>query len=252
MTRKYPQKDIKLLWGLAAGRCAHPDCKVICIAPASTHDEAAVLGKIAHIVAHSDDGPRANPSLPPDDRDRYENWILLCSTHHDLVDAQANTYTVDDLLTWKNEHENWVQDCLAKHIPSVGFAELEMITQSIINIPIPVDETINFQLTNPADKLSKNNLTSRTYFKITMGLSKAREVQDFVEQVSTIDPTYSGRLKGAFLQEYERLKKDGLEGDSLFETLQQFACPSTKPFEHQAAGLAVITYLFEKCDIFER
>lgn len=252
MGRKYPTKDVKLLWGLAAGRCAFPDCKTTCIAPASEQDNAAVLGKIAHIVAHSDDGPRANPSMHPDDRDKYDNWILLCATHHDLVDAQSNTYTITNLLDWKSAHENWVQARLVQYIPSVGFAELEMITQSIINVPIPTDQTINFQLTNPADKLTKNNLTNRTHFKITMGLSKAKEVQDFVEQASTLDPTFSGRLKSSFIQEYEKLKTNGLNGDALFESLHQFACPSTKPFEHQAADLAVITYLFEKCDIFER
>lgn len=252
MGRKYPTKDVKLLWGLAAGRCAFPNCKVPCIASASEYDSAVVLGKIAHIVAHSDDGPRADPSMPPDDRDKYDNWILLCAAHHDLVDAQANTYTVSALIDWKNSHEEWVRSRLVQAIPSVGFAELEMITQSIINVPVPTSNTIDFHLTNPVEKLAKNDLTNRTYFKITMGLSKAQEVQDFVEKASTLDPTFPERLRNSFMQEYERLKSNGLSGDALFESLHQFACPPEKTFEYQAAGIAVIAYLFEKCDIFER
>lgn len=86
-----------------------------------------------------------------------------------------------------------------------------------------------------------------------MGLIKAKEVQQFVEQASTLDPTFPTRLKATFLQEYKRLKdEESLSGDSLFEAIHQFASPSTKAFEYQAAGLAVVTYLFEKCDIFER
>ena len=210
MGRKYPLKDLKLLWGLSAGRCAFPNCKQICIATATSLDAAATIGQIAHIYAHSDGGPRSNPTLPQDDRDKYDNWILLCSTHHDLVDSQHNTYTVEQLVEWRNDHERWVEQSLTKYLPSVGFAELEIVTQSLINAPIPSYSTIDFTLVNPAQKISKNNLTHRTYHKITMGLSKAREVQDFVEQLSTIDASFPNRLKTSFVTEYERLRHTGV------------------------------------------
>ena len=89
-TRKYPQRDIKLLFALSAGRCAFPNCKIPCIAEGTELDDASVLGKIAHIVAHSDHGPRANPNLSMKERDCYDNWILLCPTHHDLIDISNN------------------------------------------------------------------------------------------------------------------------------------------------------------------
>lgn len=169
MARKYPQKDLKLLWGRSAGRCAFPGCQTLCTASASGTDPDVVLGEIAHIVAHGNDGPRADPLFPNDEKDKYENWILLCPNHHSLVDGQPNTYTVSDLQSWRFDHENWVSNCLEKEIPSVGFAEIEMITQSLINTPIISDRTISFELTNPKDKLTKNNLSNKTYSKITMG-----------------------------------------------------------------------------------
>jgi len=61
--RTYPLPDVKLLFGLAAGRCCEPSCFVEVLANATGFDEAAVIGEIAHIEAHSDTGPRANPSL---------------------------------------------------------------------------------------------------------------------------------------------------------------------------------------------
>jgi hypothetical protein len=251
MARKYPNKDLKLLWGLSAGRCAFPSCRQECIASSTGLDEIATLGKVAHIVAHSDDGPRANPSMPLEARDCYENWILLCPTHHDLVDIQPNTYRVGDLQGWKREHEQWVQESLAEAIPLVTFAELEIVARSIIHAPFPESEDVEFTLTNPRDKMSKNGLTARMSYKMTIGIIKAREVQNFVNHVSILDSLFPENLKSGFVKEYNRLRSQGLEGDALFEALHEFASPRQKGFEFQAAGLAVLAYLFEKCDLFE-
>lgn len=111
MTRRYPLGDIKILWGLAAGRCSFPDCREICIAlpPA---EAAGVIGDIAHIVAHSPKGPRSDSDFPADAIDTYANWILLCPTHHRLVDVQPDTYDAKTLLRWKAEHELWVAERL--------------------------------------------------------------------------------------------------------------------------------------------
>jgi hypothetical protein len=52
------------------------------------NEPAAVVGQTAHIVAHGDQGPRADPSYPSERRNLAENLVLLCPTHHVLVDAQ--------------------------------------------------------------------------------------------------------------------------------------------------------------------
>lgn len=112
MTRRYPLGDVKILWALAAGRCCFPGCRDVCIVAATTYDRTAALGDIAHIVAHSPTGPRADAAFPKDALDTYENWVLLCPTHHRLVDAQANSYTAATLRHWKATHEAWVADQL--------------------------------------------------------------------------------------------------------------------------------------------
>ncbi len=97
--------------GLAAARCAFPspNCRVQCVSEGTELDRAAIFGKIAHIVAHSDIGPRADPTYPKELRDKYENLILLCGNHHNIVDYQHNTYTINDLRSWKSDHERWVR-----------------------------------------------------------------------------------------------------------------------------------------------
>lgn len=106
--RKISVRDRVLLWGRAAARCNHPDCKLFLVEPASSEDNEAMFGQAAHIVAHSECGPRGDETYPTEDLDTYGNLILLCGNHHSLVDKQPNTYTSDDLRGWKSEHESWV------------------------------------------------------------------------------------------------------------------------------------------------
>jgi hypothetical protein len=64
--RDYLDKDLKLLWGLAAARCGFsaPKCRVECVAAATKLDRPAILGEMGHIVAHGKTGPRADPAYP--------------------------------------------------------------------------------------------------------------------------------------------------------------------------------------------
>jgi hypothetical protein len=249
MTRSYYDKDLKLLWGLSAARCAFPKCQRECVHEETEHDPTAIIGKIAHIVAHSSIGPRADPSYPENLRDRYENLILLCPTHHDTVDVQPNTYSAADLRRWKSEHETWVRLSLSREIPNVGFAELEVVTQAILSPPS--EPATIFTITIPSQKIARNRLTSDIASLIAMGLSKAKEVERFVEHVASLDEKFPERLKAGFVKEYLRLREAGFDGDALFEALHQFSIRGSSDLKQMAAGLAILTYLFEKCEVFE-
>lgn len=102
------EKSIKKLWGQAAGRCSKPGCREECI---KFFDAGGtVIGEMAHVIAKSGNGPRGIPGGGSDD---YENLILLCPTHHRMVDkAPAGTFSVDELHNWKNKHEVWVRHSL--------------------------------------------------------------------------------------------------------------------------------------------
>jgi hypothetical protein len=105
-------RDQKMLWGRSASRCAFTECRRELVMDATTADRAAIVGEVAHIVSESPDGPRGNSHLTADERSRYANLILLCNVHHQLIDDQPNTYSVDRLLQMKNDHEGWVRTTL--------------------------------------------------------------------------------------------------------------------------------------------
>lgn len=247
-SRKQPIGDLKILWGLAAARCAFPGCRVECLEAASDSDKAAVLGKVAHIVAHSQRGPRGDPAFPGHLLDRYENWVLLCGPHHDIVDGQPNTYTVTDLRRWKSEHEVWVRERLKVEMPDVGFAELEVTVKAILIAPLP--DKVTFQLTPLREKINRNKLSPAVHSYFSIGMSKAKEVANFVSHLSVLNPTFPEQLKSGFVLEYQRLRGSGIEGDALFESLCEFASAKSTDFRRRAAGLAVLFYLFEKCEVF--
>jgi len=71
-----------------------------------------VLGEMAHIVAEGPNGPRGHSPLALAEQNRSKNPALLCNTHHQLIDSQPHTYTVERLLGIREVHEQWVEKAL--------------------------------------------------------------------------------------------------------------------------------------------
>jgi hypothetical protein len=102
-------KDIKKLWGLSAGRCSYPGCNLDCVQFFDLSDPT-VIGEMAHVIARSEHGPRGKSG---GGSDTYENLILLCPTHHTMVDrAPTGTFSEDLLFRWKRDHEGAVERAL--------------------------------------------------------------------------------------------------------------------------------------------
>lgn len=100
-----PYRDQKMLWGAANGRCSFPTCGKELVSDATADDPRVTLGEIAHIVAESTNGPRGQSPFSQEERDCYENTILMCHEHHELIDGQPKTYTVEVLHGYKRAHE---------------------------------------------------------------------------------------------------------------------------------------------------
>jgi len=249
--RSYAAKDVKMLWGRSAARCNFPSCRRDCVIPATDHDHASpYIGKLAHIVGSSDDGPRGDADYPKEKLDTYENLILMCSTHHDEVDAQENTYTTDMLRRWKCEHEEWVERTLQTAMVQVGFKELEDVCSFLLSTPcIPESD---YRLTDPSVKMQRNGLTNSVRMLLDMGAAKGPTVQSYILSRVEGDYEYPERLKSGFLAEYHRLFTENQRGDELFESLRAFASGGGAQFHRAAAGLAVLCYLFQTCEVFDR
>ena len=104
--RNYSQKTLKILFGLSGNQCAHPECTNNVIEPATEKSNAAVIAQICHIYAISDDGPRGKAGLTNEELNSPDNLILLCPTHHKVVDNQYETYPAEMLKQWKQNHES--------------------------------------------------------------------------------------------------------------------------------------------------
>ncbi len=98
------QKTVKRLFAASGGICAFPGCNTRLVDP----DSGALLGEMCHIHAASLGGPRYDPSLSDDDRNKDSNLIILCPTHHSLIDQDEETYTSAKLKSIKNTHEETV------------------------------------------------------------------------------------------------------------------------------------------------
>lgn len=94
----YNEKTIKRLFAHSGNRCAR--CRTAPIVIGDT-----VVGDICHLRARSKKGPRYDPALSPDQRNAYENLILLCKPCHSLIDSNESLYPVSYLEVLKHDHE---------------------------------------------------------------------------------------------------------------------------------------------------
>lgn len=90
---------IKRLFAQSGNRCAFPTCTNPIV------DGETVLGAIWHIAAASAQGPSYDATQGDEVRNGFDNLILLCPTHHKVVDADLEAYAVARLLKMKADHE---------------------------------------------------------------------------------------------------------------------------------------------------
>ena len=257
MSVSYPTK---LLLAYRSGdRCALPDCGRE-LSPGSENGDPINVGEAAHIAGEhggkgeAKESARYDPNMTVEDRNHYNNLIYLCGTCHTKIDTipqGEKDYPVDRLQALKKDHEQKVRDAVTEAFYGVGFPELEEATQWIMQIN-PQQAIDGFSLIPPEDKLKKNELGNGAKTIVTMGLSVSREVGAFVESVAQTDPDFPERLKAGFLEEYYRLKREGHAGDDLFDLMCRFAQRGFREQAKQCAGLAVLVYLFEACEVFEK
>ena len=206
------------------------------------------MRNIAHIISRSDDGPRANPSVPMQERDCYANLLLLCPNHHQEIDSDVIKYPVDVLLGWKEEAEQRHQSEMPR--TEFTFAELDLVITGIMSTPGDDDPSVS--LTPLREKMILNGLTEQSDLYLRGGLIQVGTVEEYIKDASGISAVLLSRLIQGFSEEYKQLRSDGLEGDALFTELRLFSAQRHNDYKYQSAGLSVLVYLFERCEVFER
>ena len=93
---------VKKLFAYSGNQCAIPNCPQPLVDPTGT-----MLGKIAHICAAEPGGARFDANMTNEARRGFDNLIVVCGRHHDVIDDPANAaaYTADTLRRYKAAHE---------------------------------------------------------------------------------------------------------------------------------------------------
>lgn len=244
------KKDWKILSAKSGNRCALPDCRAKLVAERTASDKAAFVAVAAHIKGENPGSARYDAEMSDADRESVDNRILVCPSCHTKIDAQLNSYSVETLLKYRSEHEEWVAGCVQDEVSNISFSELDVVTKHLISNPGVVSESLT--LLPPKEKINKNGLSGAIEKMILVGMTQTGQVSKYVEDMAAIDAGFVDRLVGGFVSEYQRLFAAGIRGDQLFEELMEFSCASASDFKQRAAGLSVLVYLFERCDVFEK
>ena len=114
---------------VSGGTCYWPDPQCMKPVTEDVSGDKVLSVQIAHIRAARPDGPRYVKDMSDHDRRRFGNLILLCSTHHNVIDTVApDKYSIETLDKWKQDREGKSFEVL-KDVPSPNEARL----QSLIN-----------------------------------------------------------------------------------------------------------------------
>ncbi len=103
---RYIPDTVKMrLWGKAGGRCQYEGCNQPLWLDALTQAEFNTA-YIAHIIGDKPKGPRGDPVLSERLKADITNLMVLCDTHHRLVDvADEPGHPADRLRGMKERHE---------------------------------------------------------------------------------------------------------------------------------------------------
>lgn len=106
--RKAIPETTKLrLWIKSAGRCEFKGCNTPVWHNGLTLSEGN-FAEVAHIIGSSKDGPRGRDQSEELQRD-FDNLMLLCQRCHKEIDAHPESYPVELLRAWKQDHENRIE-----------------------------------------------------------------------------------------------------------------------------------------------
>jgi hypothetical protein len=101
--RADPDEQTRLrLFAHSGGYCQNPQCLLGLFV--DTDSSKLHIAEIAHIVAASDAGPRADAELSDEERGSFENLILLCPTCHTTIDKASKDFPDTTVREWKHRH----------------------------------------------------------------------------------------------------------------------------------------------------
>ncbi|MFF7972214.1 HNH endonuclease [Streptomyces sp. NPDC007905] len=93
----------RALFAESAGTCLL--CNTTLFPSDPARKRSIPIAERAHIVAYSDEGPRANADASQEFRDDPANIVLLCPNCHTKIDKAPESYPVESLLKAKKDRQ---------------------------------------------------------------------------------------------------------------------------------------------------
>lgn len=93
---------IKRLFAVSRNQCAFLGC----INTLIDEHTGTVTGEICHIKAKKPKGARFNLSQTDEQRDNFDNLMMMCPIHHKVIDGNPRLYTGESLIEMKIDHES--------------------------------------------------------------------------------------------------------------------------------------------------
>lgn len=99
------------------------------------------------------------------------------------------------------------------------------------------------------DKLEFNKLSNDVEVLLTAGRRKEKLVEDLLLHWPV--PEYGEELAESFRNKYKSLASEMATPDKIFAGLRLFSGGNSDDISAQVSSLAVLSYFFERCDVFE-
>lgn len=245
------RRAARIVFARSGGRCAMPDCRrPLVLDKTDEGDPEALIGVLAHIAGLNPGSARYDSTMSGDERNSEDNLLAVCSSCHAKIDAQDSMHTAEKLLKIKQGHTVWISGAVKNNMHEITFPELEEVISRVAALRVELGEPHAIE---PAiklhNKIAKNELSPWASDMISAGLTQDRLVAACINESS--DATLASRLKAGMVRKYEQLKKEGLDGDELFDSMWKLSGKGSG-IKQSAAGLAVLVYFFEACEVFEK
>jgi|GEM_PF-3386775 len=147
--------DRKKLWTLSGNVCSYNFGNEKCnqkLVTSANPGTNSIVGEECHIIGESPGSSRYLEEYPL--RNSYENIILLCPTHHTIIDKEENeaTYSPDILREMKTHHERKVTQDTSK----------AQLADSAINLEVnSAREATGVKIINQPTKIQNTQITVR-------------------------------------------------------------------------------------------
>lgn len=136
----------------------------------------------------------------------------------------------------------------SKDMLDVRYDDVQEVLNKIVGQKPPLSQEIR---PVPPDKLKRNRLSEDVQTLLTWGMQKADLVENFFRDHP--DPLYGDKIASAFNEKYNKCRALEIEPDTIFRMLLEFTGGQARgTIAYDAAVYAVLAYLFEQCEIYER